>query len=131
MNTIIHHLETRSRSRAVESTLVDFRHPNYDCREQAGEVRIVVYVPGVDSSGVEITARGPDLWVTAKKTHFVRSKFHSLHLERAQKDYLLKLRLGRGLDYAALNAEISEGVLTISIPKVGGNERGRSLRLAA
>jgi HSP20 family molecular chaperone IbpA len=120
MNTIIHHLDTRSsRSRAAEPTSVDFRHPNYDCREQDGAVRLVVYVPGVDPSGVEITASGPDLVVTARKSHFIRTNFRALHLEAAQKDYLLKLRLGKGLDYAKLNAEIRDGILTITVPKLG------------
>jgi HSP20 family molecular chaperone IbpA len=131
MNTIIHHLETSRRSRAAESTPVDFRHPNYDCREQADEVRLVVYVPGVDPSGIEITAKGPDLLIAARKRHYVRSNFRALHLEGAQKDYLLKLRLGKGLDYGALSAEITEGVLTVRIPKSGAGEPRSRLGLAA
>ena len=132
MNTIIHHLDTRSsRSRAAEPTPVDFRHPNYDCREQDGEVRLVVYVPGVDPSGVEITASGPDLVVTARKSHFIRTNFRALHLEAAQKDYLLKLRLGKGLDYSKLNAEIRDGILTITVPKLGFAGPRSRLGLAA
>jgi HSP20 family molecular chaperone IbpA len=76
-----------------------------------------VYVPGVDASGVEIEARGPDLLVTARKTHFVRVNWQSLHLETAQRDYQLRLRLGHGIDYPALHAEIHQGVLTVVLPK--------------
>lgn len=131
MNTIIPHLETRTRTRATEPTPVDFRHPAYECREQAGSIKITVYVPGVDSSGVEITAHGPDLLVTARKTHYVRHNFKALHLEGAQKDYLLKLRLGKGLDYAKLHAEIRDGILTILLPKTVAGGRHGALRLAA
>ena len=120
MNTIIHPLNSASRNtRRMEATVtsIDARRPHYDCREQSDTLMVVVYVPGVESSGVEITTRGPDLTVTARKTHFVRVNWQSLHLEGAQRDYQLRLRLGNGLDYAALAAEIRNGVLTLNIPK--------------
>lgn len=94
-----------------------FRKPNYDCREQPDAVKLVVYIPGVDASGVEIEAKGPDLMITAHKTRFVRVNWTALHLEGAQLDYRLRLRLGAGFDYPAMQAEIRDGVLTISLPK--------------
>jgi HSP20 family molecular chaperone IbpA len=80
-------------------------------------MQIVVYVPGVDASGIEIEGRGADLTITAQKSHFVRVNFGALHLESVQRDYLLRLRLGTGFDYANMAAEIVGGVLTIQLPK--------------
>jgi HSP20 family molecular chaperone IbpA len=80
-------------------------------------MKLIVYVPGVDASGVEIEGRGADLTVTAKKARFVRVNFNALHLEGAQRDYRLRLRLGAGFDYASMQAEIAHGVLTITLPK--------------
>ncbi len=80
-------------------------------------MKLVVYIPGVDASGVEIEGRGADLMVTAKKSRFVRVNFGSLHLENAQRDYRLRLRLGTGFDFAAMQAEIANGVLTVTLPK--------------
>ncbi|MBS0662682.1 MAG: Hsp20/alpha crystallin family protein [Verrucomicrobia bacterium] len=119
MHTIIHPLRPahRPRSANAASAQAELRKPSYDCRELQGTVKLTVYVPGVDASGVEIEGRGPDLVVTARKTHFVRVNWQALHLEGAQRDYQLRLRLGHGLDYATLAAEIQHGVLTISIPK--------------
>ena len=117
MPTNINILNTPSRYRAAESNVIDFRSPKYDCSEKDGTLRLLVFVPGVDSSGVEITSRGPDLMVTARKKHFVRANFDSLRLESAQKDYHLKLRLGNNLNFESLNAELSDGVLTITVPK--------------
>jgi HSP20 family molecular chaperone IbpA len=94
-----------------------FLKPNYDCRDQADGVELVVYVPGVDASGVEIEARGSDLIVTARKTRFVRVNWTSLRLEGAQRDYLLRLRLGTRFDFGAMQAEIRDGVLTVTVPK--------------
>lgn len=98
-----------------------FREPNYDCQERRDAMKLVVYVPGVGASGIEIEARGADLTVTARKEHFVRVNWQSLHLENAQRDYQLRLRLGYGFDYAAMEAEIRDGVLTITVPKRAAN----------
>ena len=80
-------------------------------------MKLVIYVPGVCASGVEIEGRGTDLTVTARKARFVRVNFTALHLESAQRDYRLRLRLGNGFDFAAMQAEISHGVLTVTVPK--------------
>lgn len=130
MNTIINTLPTNSRSKAPARASLDaFRQPAYDCQEHADAMKLVVYVPGVDASGVEIEGRGADLTVTAKKARFVRVNFHALHLESAQRDYRLRLRLGTGFDYAAMEAEIAHGVLTITLPK--RNAASARLRRAA
>ncbi len=119
MHTIIQTSRPAHRTRRAASSLSTpkFRQPSYDCRELPDAVKLTVYVPGVDESGVEIEARGPDLLITARKAHFVRVNWHALHLESAQRDYQLRLRLGHGIDYPALQAEIAEGVLTIELPK--------------
>lgn len=120
MNTMIHTLPIHSRSKAVAAASPEaFRQPAYDCEDAADAMKLVVYVPGVDASGVEIEGRGADLTVTAKKAHFVRVNFDALHLETVQRDYRLRLRLGTGFDYAAMQAEISHGVLTVTLPKRG------------
>ena len=131
MHTIINTLPTNSRSKAPARASLDaFRQPAYDCQEHADVMKLVVYVPGVDASGVEIEGRGADLTVTAKKARFVRVNFNALHLEGAQRDYRLRLRLGTGFDYAAMEAEIAQGILTITLPKRSA-DLGRLRREAA
>jgi len=116
-STIIHTLPTNSRKAPAKPFTDDFRQPAYDCHEHADAMKLVVYVPGVDASGVEIEGRGADLTVTAKKARFVRVNFTALHLEGAQRDYRLRLRLGTAFDYAAMGAEFANGVLTVTLPK--------------
>ena len=108
-----------------------FRQPSYDCREHPDSVVLTVYVPGVDAAGVEIEARGPDLSVTARQTHFVRVNWQALHLEAAQRDYQLRLRLGHGINYPELHAEIHQGVLTVVLPKRGTAEESLPARRVA
>jgi len=117
MHTIIHPLTSTTSPFAETSDKSNFRSPHYDCVEQADNMKVIVYVPGVEASGIEITIRGPDLSVTARKSHFVRVNWKALHLESAQRDYQLRLRLGTSFDYDALHAEIVNGVLTLSLPK--------------
>jgi HSP20 family protein len=118
MHTIIHSPLTRSHVTSAARASVDaFRPPGYDCQEHGDAMKLVVFVPGVGASGVEIEARDADLMVTARKQHFVRVNFTALHLENAQLDYQLRLRLGHGFDYGAMTAEIRDGVLTITLPK--------------
>jgi HSP20 family protein len=117
MNTMTAALTHTSRRPNPSRTNQDVRRPNFDCRDLPDELRLVVYVPGTDASGVEIEARGPDLTVTARKSHFVRPNWTALHLEAVQKDYRLKLRLGHGFSYSEMSAEIHEGILTLNIPK--------------
>lgn len=132
MNPIINTLPTHSRSKALTRASVDaFRQPAYDCQEHADVMKLTVYVPGVDASGVEIEGRGADLTVTARKARFVRVNFSSLHLENAQRDYRLRLRLGTGYDFGAMHAEIAHGVLTITLPKRGRNAEPLGLRKVA
>jgi HSP20 family molecular chaperone IbpA len=116
----------RRKGAATTAPAAAFRKPNYDCREMQDAVKLVVYVPGVGASGVDIEARGPDLLVTARKTHFVRVNWTALHLEVAQLDYRLRLRLGTGFDYADMDAEIHDGVLTVTLPKRPADAAGAS-----
>jgi HSP20 family molecular chaperone IbpA len=108
---------TSRSSRAFAESDALFRQPSYDCRELPEGLSIVVYVPGVGASGVEIEAYGSDLLVTALKTKFVRVNWQSLNLEGSQRDYRLRLRLGTGFDFSQIQAGINDGVLTLSVPK--------------
>lgn len=121
MNTTIDTLPTHSRTKAKAAASTEaFRQPAYDCQEHADTMKLVVYVPGVAASGVEIEGRGADLTVTAKKERFVRVNFSALHLESVQRDYRLRLRLGTRFDFAAMQAEIAHGILTVTVPKRAG-----------
>jgi HSP20 family molecular chaperone IbpA len=107
---------TISRMPAKEPTQA-FRRPHYDCQDRPGCLKLVIYVPGVEAAGVEITTCGPDLTVTAHKTHLVRVNWQALHLESAQRDYQLRLRLGSGVDFAGMHAALRDGLLTLEVPK--------------
>jgi HSP20 family protein len=122
MHTIVHTTSSETpRTPGESASVADFRKPHYDCRGRQGAMQLVVYIPGVDAAGVMIEARGPDLTITARKTRFVRVNWQALNLEGAQHDYRLKLRLGKGYAFHAMEAEMHNGVLTITLPKAHGD----------
>ncbi|MDR1010598.1 MAG: Hsp20/alpha crystallin family protein [Opitutaceae bacterium] len=105
--------DTASSSRIAKS---GFRNPHYDCQYDDASMKLTVYIPGVVASGVDITMRGPDLTITARKERFVRPNWGGLQLERAQRDYLLRLRIGCACDPAGMTAELHNGILTLNLP---------------
>ena len=118
MHTIIPPLPNCTCNPGDEPASTDaFCQPNYDCQEHRTAMKLIVYVPGVEAAGVDIEAGGDDLTITARKAHVVRVNWQAAHLECAQRDYRLKLRLGAGFNYAAMAAEFRLGVLTITLPK--------------
>ena len=117
MHTIIHTQNSPRRVRPSTGAADAFRSPIYDCQAQGDALKLVVYLPGVDATGVSIEARGPDLVITGQKTRFVRVNWTALHLEKSQHDYRLKLRLGRAIAYEEMQAEVHQGVLTLVLPK--------------
>lgn len=130
MHAIIHRLNDSRFPRAESKP--DYRTPHYDCSDLPAALKLTLYVPGVDANGVDLASRGPDLIVTARKTPHLRANWQALHLESVQRDYQLKLRLGLGYDFAALQASITRGVLTIVLPKIrlataGGPARQRQV----
>jgi len=115
MHTIIHRNAHESFPAAKPKS--DFRSPHYECRDLPQALKLAVYVPGVDASGVDLITQDTDLIVVARKTQHIRVNWESLHLEGAQRDYQLKLRLGAGYDFNHLRASVAKGVLTIVLPK--------------
>ena len=117
MHTIMNTLTSNTRRTSSAPASMPVRTPHYDCVQETDALKVIIFVPGVEASGVEISRRGPDLTVTARKSHYVRTNWQALHLEGVQRDYQLRLRLGNGLDYDALNAELVDGRLTLTLPK--------------
>jgi HSP20 family protein len=117
MHTIIDPVLPESRSASSRAAVESFCQPKYDTQELHDAMKLVVYLPGIEAAGVDIEANTRDVTVTARRPHLVRVNWQSLHLENALRDYRLKLRLGTRFDYTAMQAEISHGVLTVTLPK--------------
>lgn len=115
-STLLKNATDSRRLSASERPRSTFAIPHFDTQSQENALRILVWVPGVETNGIEITTRETDLTITARKSQVVRRNWQALHLESVQRDYQLSLRLGRNLDYSNLRVELRDGVLTIDVP---------------
>lgn len=129
MHTIIH--PNRLTSSELPEPAAPVRPPHFECEDQPQTLKVSVFVPGVDASGIEVSSLGPDLVVLARRTHHVRPNWRALHLEGVQQDYALRLRLGSGFDLDALHAELRDDFLTISVPKTATRLATAGLRRVA
>ncbi|WP_404420395.1 Hsp20/alpha crystallin family protein [Nibricoccus sp. IMCC34717] len=115
MNTFLEETtDTDLRLAKVEAAT--FITPRHEIDIRANVLNLELYLPDIPESGVEITVRGPDLIVTARRPHTVRVNFLAAHLENALRDYRLVLRVGSGFDADRLRARFTNGILRLQIP---------------
>lgn len=107
----------RTSRKGANTAGLDFISPHYESELTPEGMKLSVYMPSVEANGIEIIVRGPDLTIIGRKRHLVRVNFESANLEGVQRDYELRLRLGRDLDFASVEAELTDGVLTLSVPR--------------
>jgi HSP20 family molecular chaperone IbpA len=94
-----------------------FSRPRHHIHEQLDTLRLVVHIPGVDPTGIDLEVDAPDLTITATHQRATRAPRESSPLAEAARDYQLRLRLGFNLAYQALQAELHGSTLTVTIPK--------------
>ena len=91
--------------------------PRYDVREDENAFVITAYVPGVERSAVETTVNGDNLTVLARRGSLPSERWTPVHRESYDADYQLVLELDRRFNRDGVKAELSHGVLTLTIPK--------------
>ncbi len=80
--------------------------------------QVVMELPGVDADNIEITARGSDLTVRGeKKFEHEESGKTYFFSEREYGAFQRTFRLPPDADHDAIQADFSNGVLTIKLPK--------------
>jgi HSP20 family molecular chaperone IbpA len=91
--------------------------PRYQVRETPEAFVVTAYIPGVERSAVETTVHGENLTVTARRNGAIPADWIPLHRESAEADYQLVLELDHRVNRDAVAAELSQGVLTLTVPK--------------
>jgi HSP20 family molecular chaperone IbpA len=91
--------------------------PRYDVREDEHAFVVTAYVPGVEKSAVETTVNGDNLTILARRGNLPSERWTPVHRESLDADYRLVLELDRRFNRDGVKAELSHGVLTLTIPK--------------
>jgi HSP20 family protein len=91
--------------------------PRHAVRENADAYVLTAHVPGATVSDVETIVDGEKLVVNARRNWTVPESWTPVHREIARADYRLVLELGRRVNRDGIKAQLTQGVLTLTLPK--------------
>jgi len=91
--------------------------PRYNVQETADAFVITAFVPGVNRSDLETNVDQDTLTVFARRTWTPPTEWTAVYRETPQADYRLELELDHRVNREAVRAELSQGVLTLTLPK--------------
>ena len=100
--------------------------PPVDIDEDASSITITADLPGVDRRGVAIGVDGRTLTIEAPLILGEANALVSIYAEVRANHYRRSFELSGELDTTAIDAALSDGVLTVRIPKL---ERARPRRV--
>jgi HSP20 family molecular chaperone IbpA len=91
--------------------------PCYRVRETEDAFVVTAHVPGVAKPGVETTVDEDKLIIVARRADSAPGDWVAVHRESSDADYRLVLELDHRVNRDAVKAELSQGVLTLTVPK--------------
>lgn len=91
--------------------------PAVDILELEDRFELVVDVPGVDASSLEITAEKGELTLAGERAALATDDAKQRRIERASGGFERRFQLPDTADTDSIEANASNGVLTIKVPK--------------
>ena|ERR1035441_8899531 len=91
--------------------------PRYELEETADAFIITAYVPGVERSELETSVDNDTLTVFGRRTWTPPSDWSAVYRETPLADYRLVLELDHRVNRDAVRAELTQGVLTLTLPR--------------
>jgi HSP20 family protein len=108
---------TQTESAALATATRRTVAPRYTVEETAEAYLITAYVPGASASEVETIVDGEKLVVNARRGWTPPTEWVSVHRETSPTDYRLVLALDRRVNRDGVKAQLTQGVLTLTLPK--------------
>jgi HSP20 family protein len=95
-----------------------FAQPAVDMTEDEKAYTITAEMPGLEQKDIEVSLSGKTLTLTGQKREETEQKEEGVHIsERAYGSFQRSFTLPDGVDSDKVSAELSKGVLTITLPK--------------
>lgn len=104
----------RQNGAATERFLV----PAYDWKEAGDAFGLEVFVPGTTKDAVEVQVEKGELIITARRRWKAPESWTEIFRESVDADYQLRLNLNETVAVDKINAELENGVLRVTLPKV-------------
>lgn len=109
-------LQQREQKQELSRAETTFVSPPVDIHETKDEYRLISDMPGVGKADLEVVLDGNELTVTGHRRQ-VDLNGDYLHRESRRFSYRRTFELDPSIDGARVSAQISEGVLTVRLPK--------------
>ena len=91
--------------------------PPVDIIERDDELLLVADVPGANADGININYERGELTLAARVQPRRNPETDDLLCEYGVGDYVRTFRVGEAIDASKIEAEVSNGVLTLHLPK--------------
>lgn len=91
--------------------------PRYTVAENVDAFVITAFVPGVTRSDIETHVDHETLTVSARRTWTPPAEWTAVYRETPGVDYRLVLELDHRVNREGVRAELTQGVLTLTLPK--------------
>lgn len=91
--------------------------PRYQTRETEHAFIVTAWLPGVEKSSLETTVDGETLTVYGRRTFTVPEGWTPVHREIPSDDFRLEFDIDQRISREGIKAELSQGVLTLTLPK--------------
>ncbi len=105
--------EDRAPATQAEPTYV----PDIDIGEDAGRIRLLANMPGVDPGSVNVTVENNVLTVEGQAHTDAPAGYERVEQEFAVGRYRRDFTLSDAIDSAAIKARVNHGVLEVTLPK--------------
>src|SRR3712207_2349998 len=104
--------------------------PQMNVSETENEIRITAELPGVTENDVDISLHGDMLTIRGEKKAERQEERENFHfVERSFGTFQRSLRLPFFVDPEQVRADFENGVLTVTLPKGGQQERTRRIQV--
>jgi HSP20 family protein len=108
----------------------NFVNASMNVSETENEVRITAELPGVTEQDIDVSLDDDVLTIRGEKKFERRDDKENFHfVERSYGTFLRSLRLPFSIDPEQVQASFENGVLTVTVPKTGQQERSRRIQV--
>ena len=114
----------------LETEMGDFQRPQMNISETDKDYCVTVDLPGVSASDLDVSVEGDMLTIKATRNEEKREEKENFHvMERQSGTYQRMVQLPIAVDPAKVEAQFDKGVLKLTVPKSGAEERARKIEV--
>ena len=113
----MNHSVTKTQNQSTTEARRDsWRQPHYEVTPGKEVYELKVYLPGVPKTQAEVTIEKDKLLVVGRRAPVRPENSQVVHVELSIHDYRLQLQLNVNINPEKIEAQTSDGVLTVRLP---------------